>query len=408
MRKFTYSVDVAWNDNIVTIGGKSPIIVQSMTNTNTADIYETAIQIKELTLAGSDLVRIPVNNVSAANSVPAIRDHLDKMKINTPIVGDFHYNGHKLLADFPDCAMALSKYRINPGNVGIGKRRQDNFAKMIELACLYEKPVRIGVNWGSLDNDLLSQKMLENSKKSYPLDKRSVIQDTLVTSAINSAKRAEEIGLPKNSIILSCKVSQVQDLIKVYKNLSLKSSYPLHLGLTEAGLGTKGIVASTAALSILMQEGIGDTIRLSLTPEPNGNRSNEVKIAIEILQAMGIRSFKPMVISCPGCGRTNSSFFQELAYSIQNYLDEKISSWKFNYPGVENMNIAVMGCVVNGPGESQNADIGISLPGIGEALSAPVFIDGKHEITLKGESISQEFQLIIERYVKTRYGSIKN
>ncbi len=402
-RRLTNSVSVSWAGKSVNIGGQYPIVVQSMTNTNTKDVLETAIQVRELSLAGSDLVRITVDSHESARSVVLIREHLDKMNISTPLVGDFHFNGHKLLKNFPDCAQALSKYRINPGNVGLGKKREDNFASMIEIACLYKKPIRIGVNWGSLDNDLLSKKIHENKQRRNPQDVKSVTREALVFSAIDSAKRAERLGLSKNAIILSCKVSDVQELIKVYQALSRSCSYPLHVGLTEAGMSTKGIVASTAAIAVLLQQGIGDTIRISLTPEPGSNRCLEVSVALEILQTMGFRHFMPSVVSCPGCGRTNSKKFQELAHDIQDYLHKKISFWKPQYPGVETMSVAVMGCVVNGPGESKNANIGISLPGNGENPVAPVFIDGQHFVTLKGNNLAQEFQLIIENYVKNRY-----
>ncbi len=406
-RKLTNLVKVSWREKSVIIGGGAPIVVQSMTNTNTSDILETAIQIKELSLAGADLVRITVNSSEAARSVVSIREHLDKMNVSIPLIGDFHYNGHKLLEDFPDCAENLSKYRINPGNVGLGKKRDDNFSKIIDIACRYNKPVRIGVNWGSLDNELLSRKISENSKRSTPKEIKSVIRETLVASAIGSAKRAEELGLPSNAIVLSCKVSNVQELIKVNQSLSKNCNYPLHLGLTEAGMATKGIVSSTAAIAILLQQGIGDTIRVSITPEPKGDRCYEVLIALEILQSMGLRHFMPTVISCPGCGRTSSKTFQELSQDIHNFLQRKMPFWKLRCPGVERMNVAVMGCVVNGPGESKNADIGISLPGNGENPVAPVYVNGEHFITLKGENLAEEFQSIIENYVRDRYGCMK-
>src|SRR5690554_6157858 len=395
---------VRWGDRVVHIGGDAPVVVQSMTNTDTADAIGTAIQVKELATAGSELVRITVNTPEAAAAVPAIREQLDRMGVDTPLVGDFHFNGHKLLTQFPDCAQALSKYRINPGNVGGGKKREDNFAQMIEVACRYEKPVRIGVNWGSLDHELMARMMDENSRRSQPWEAAAVMRDALVTSAIDNARRAEELGLPGNAIVLSCKFSHVQDLITVYRDLSRRCDYPLHLGLTEAGMGSKGIVASTAALAMLLQEGIGDTIRISLTPEPGGDRCREVIVAQEILQSMGLRAFTPMVVACPGCGRTSSTFFQELADSIQSFLRRQMPVWKTRYPGVETMNVAVMGCVVNGPGESRHADIGISLPGTGEVPAAPVFIDGERTITLKGDTIAQEFQQIVEQYVERRYG----
>jgi (E)-4-hydroxy-3-methylbut-2-enyl-diphosphate synthase len=403
-RRATRAVNVVWGSQIVTIGGQAPIVVQSMTNTDTADAIATAIQTKELALAGSELVRITVNTPEAAREVVAIREQLYKMGVSVPLVGDFHYNGHKLLTDFPECAQALSKYRINPGNMGGGKRRDDNFAKMIEVACRYDKPVRIGVNWGSLDHELMARKMDENNQRAQPWEAQAVMRDALVVSAISNAQRAEKLGLRGNAIILSCKVSHVQDLITVYRDLSARCDYPLHLGLTEAGMGSKGIVASTAALAVLMQQGIGDTIRISLTPEPGGDRFREVVVAQEILQTMSLRAFTPMVVACPGCGRTSSSVFQELADSIQTYLRQQMPVWRTRYPGVESMNVAVMGCVVNGPGESRHADIGISLPGTGEVPAAPVFIDGKRTVTLKGDSIALEFQAIVENYVARRYG----
>ncbi|WP_432787122.1 4-hydroxy-3-methylbut-2-en-1-yl diphosphate synthase (flavodoxin) [Oligella sp. MSHR50489EDL] len=403
-RHHTHQVNIRWQDNIVTVGASAPVVVQSMTNTDTADAIATAIQVKELALAGSELVRITVNTPDAAKEVPAIREQLDKMGINVPLVGDFHYNGHKLLTDYPECAQALSKYRINPGNMGGGKRRDDNFAKMIDVAIKNDKPVRIGVNWGSLDQDLMAKMMDENNHRAKPWEAQAVMREALVVSAITNAMRAEELGLAANKIILSCKVSHVQDLIAVYRNLASRCHYALHLGLTEAGMGSKGIVASTAALAVLMQEGIGDTIRISLTPEPGGNRANEVIVAQEMLQSMGLRAFTPMVVACPGCGRTSSTFFQELADSIQQFLRKSMPEWSQRYPGVETMNVAVMGCVVNGPGESRHADIGISLPGTGEVPAAPVFIDGERRMTLKGEGIAEEFQRIVEDYVDQRYG----
>lgn len=395
---------VRWGDRVVHIGGDAPVVVQSMTNTDTADAIGTAIQVKELAMAGSELVRITVNTPEAAAAVPAIREQLDRMGVDTPLVGDFHFNGHKLLTQFPECAQALSKYRINPGNVGGGKKREDNFAQMIEVACRHGKPVRIGVNWGSLDHELMARMMDDNSRRAQPWEAAAVMRDALVTSAIDNARRAEALGLPRDAIILSCKVSHVQDLITVYRDLSSRCDYPLHLGLTEAGMGSKGIVASTAALAVLLQEGIGDTIRISLTPEPGGDRSREVVVAQEILQCMGLRAFTPMVVACPGCGRTSSTFFQELADSIQSFLRRQMPIWKTRYPGVESMNVAVMGCVVNGPGESRHADIGISLPGTGEVPAAPVFVDGERTVTLKGDTIALEFQQIVEDYVERRYG----
>jgi (E)-4-hydroxy-3-methylbut-2-enyl-diphosphate synthase len=395
---------VAWGSQKVLIGGGAPVVVQSMTNTDTADAIATAIQVKELALAGSEIVRITVNTPEAAREVIAIREQLDRMGISVPLAGDFHYNGHKLLTQYPDCAQALSKYRINPGNMGGGKKRDDNFAQMIEVACRYQKPVRIGVNWGSLDHELLARMMDDNVKLAQPRDGRAVMRDALVVSAISNAERAQELGLSGDAIILSCKVSHVQDLIAVYRDLAARCDYPLHLGLTEAGMGSKGIVASTAALSVLLQEGIGDTIRISLTPEPGGDRTREVIVGQEILQTMGLRAFTPMVVACPGCGRTSSTVFQELADQIQTYLREQMPAWKTQYPGVESMNVAVMGCVVNGPGESRHADIGISLPGTGEVPSAPVFVDGERTVTLKGEHIAKEFQKIVQDYVARRYG----
>ncbi|MES2534988.1 MAG: flavodoxin-dependent (E)-4-hydroxy-3-methylbut-2-enyl-diphosphate synthase [Pseudomonadota bacterium] len=388
----------------ILIGGNAPVVVQSMTNTDTADVIGTAIQVKELARAGSEMVRITVNNPEAAAAVPAIREQLDKMDIDVPLVGDFHYNGHKLLLDYPDCARALSKYRINPGNVGQGAKRDTQFAQMIEAACKYDKPVRIGVNWGSLDQALLARIMDENAQRAVPWSAQSVMYEALVTSAVENARRAEELGLAGDRIILSCKVSGVQDLIAVYRELARRCDYPLHLGLTEAGMGSKGIVASTAALSVLLQEGIGDTIRISLTPEPGGDRTREVIVGQEILQTMGLRKFTPMVIACPGCGRTTSTVFQELADSIQTFLRDQMPAWKKQYPGVEAMNVAVMGCIVNGPGESRHANIGISLPGTGESPAAPVFVDGEKTVTLRGEHISEEFQALVLDYVKTRYG----
>ena len=404
-RRSSRAMHVAWQENSVQIGGNAPVVVQSMTNTDTADAIATAIQVKELARAGSELVRITVNSPAAAEAVPAIREQLDRMGVSVPLVGDFHYNGHKLLQQYPGCAQSLSKYRINPGNVGAGKRRDDNFAQMIEVACRHSKPVRIGVNWGSLDQDLLARLMDANAARAQPWDAQSVMREALVTSALESAQRAESLGLAGNAITLSAKVSNVQDLVAVYRSLAARCDYPLHLGLTEAGMGSKGIVASTAAMAVLLQEGIGDTIRVSLTPEPGGDRSREVIVAQEILQTMGLRSFAPLVIACPGCGRTSSTFFQELASSIQTFLREQMPVWKSRYPGVESMQVAVMGCVVNGPGESKHADIGISLPGADEAPVAPVFVDGERTVTLKGERIAEEFQAIVEGYVRRRYAT---
>ena len=375
-----------------------------MTNTDTADALNTALQIKALYLAGSEVVRITVNNDAAAEAVSYIRQQLDAMRIPVPIVGDFHYNGHLLLQKYPECAKSLSKYRINPGNVGSSRSRDDNFASMIGIAIQYEKPVRIGVNWGSLDQNLLARMMDSNAQREIPLSASQLMYEALIESALSSAQKAVELGLKENKIILSCKVSQVQDLIAVYRALSKRSQFPLHLGLTEAGMGTKGIVASTAALSVLLQEGIGETIRVSLTPEPGGDRTKEVFVAQEILQSLGLRAFTPQVIACPGCGRTTSTVFQELADQIQTYLREQMPVWKNQYAGVEELKVAVMGCIVNGPGESKHADIGISLPGTGEAPAAPVFLDGKRVVTLKGNNIAVEFQAIVARYVEERYG----
>ncbi len=402
-RKSTRQVTVGWQQQQVKVGGGAPVVVQSMTNTATEDPIATAIQVKELALAGSEMVRITVNTPAAAKEVPAIREQLDRMNISVPLVGDFHYNGHKLLTDYPECAQALSKYRINPGNMGGGKRRDDNFAQMIEVAAKYDKPVRIGVNWGSLDHELMAKMMDRNAQLAQPWEAQAVMREALVVSAISNAQRAEQLGLSGDKIILSCKVSHVQDLITVYQDLAARCDYPLHLGLTEAGMGSKGIVASTAALSVLLQQGIGDTIRISLTPEPGGDRRQEVVVAQEILQTMGLRAFTPMVVACPGCGRTSSTVFQELANDIQGFLRDQMPSWKSQYPGVETMNVAVMGCVVNGPGESRHADIGISLPGTGETPAAPVYVDGERVVTLKGDTIAQEFQQIVLDYVQKRY-----
>ena len=403
-RRPTRGVAVRWGGHVVRVGGDAPVVVQSMTNTDTADPQATALQVRELWRAGSELVRVTVNTPEAAAQVAALRDALDRMNVPVPLVGDFHYNGHKLLTQFPDCAQALSKYRINPGNMGGGKRRDDNFAQMIEVACRYDKPIRIGVNWGSLDHELLARMMDENAARSVPWSANAVMREALVVSAISNAERAQELGLRGDAIVLSCKVSHVQDLIAVYRDLSRRCDYPLHLGLTEAGMGSKGIVASTAALAVLLQEGVGDTIRISLTPEPGGDRCREVVVAQEILQTMGLRAFTPMVVACPGCGRTSSTVFQELAASIQAFLRAQMPVWKTQYPGVENMHVAVMGCVVNGPGESRHADIGISLPGTGEIPSAPVYVDGERTVTLKGDAIAEEFQAIVENYVARRYG----
>ena len=401
----TRRVSITHGPREVAIGGGAPILVQSMTNTDTADVAATTAQVRDLARAGSEVVRITVNSPEAAAAVPAIRDRLDRMGIDVPLVGDFHFNGHKLLARHPDCAQALSKYRINPGNVGKGARREDNFSSMIEVACRYEKPVRIGVNWGSLDQELAARLMDANAARAAPAPADVVLREALIVSALESAARAEQLGLGGDRIVLSCKVSGVQDLIKVYRDLAQRSDYPLHLGLTEAGMGSKGIVASTAALAVLLQEGIGDTIRVSLTPEPGGDRAREVIVAQEILQTMGLRAFAPMVIACPGCGRTTSTVFQSLAADIQTYLRTQMPSWKESYPGVESMRVAVMGCVVNGPGESRHADIGISLPGTGEIPVAPVYVDGKRTVTLKGEGIAREFQAIVDAYVRKRFGA---
>ena len=387
----------------VILGGKSPVVIQSMTNTDTADYLATAIQCAELARAGSELVRITVNSPEAAAAVPKIRDHLDKMNCDVPLIGDFHYNGHRLLTEHPACAEVLAKYRINPGNVGFGKKKDEQFAQMVELACKYDKPVRIGVNWGSLDQDLLARIMDENSRAPQPLDATEMMRHAMVTSALESAAKAEEVGLAGDKIILSCKVSSVQDLIAIYRELARRADYALHLGLTEAGMGSKGIVASTAALAVLLQEGIGDTIRVSLTPEPGGSRTQEVIVAQEILQTMGLRAFTPMVAACPGCGRTTSTFFQELAGEVQDFVRARMPAWRLHYDGAENMTLAVMGCIVNGPGESKHANIGISLPGTGEAPSAPVYEDGVKTVTLKGENIAAEFKDIIERYVQRTY-----
>lgn len=404
VRHRTRSVRISHGSHEVMVGGDAPIMVQSMTNTDTADVIATAIQVKELARAGSEVVRITVDTPQAAAAVPAIREQLDRMDIDVPLVGDFHYNGHQLLTQYPACADALSKYRINPGNVGQGAKRDTQFAQMIEVACKHQKPVRIGVNWGSLDQSLLARVMDENAKRADPWTSQAVMYEALVVSALENARRAEELGLAGDKIVLSCKVSGVQDLIAVYRELARRCDYPLHLGLTEAGMGSKGIVASTAALSVLLQEGIGDTIRISLTPEPGGDRTREVIVGQEILQTMGLRKFTPMVIACPGCGRTTSTVFQELADRIQTYLREQMPVWKGTYPGVEAMNVAVMGCIVNGPGESKHANIGISLPGTGESPAAPVFVDGEKTVTLRGDQIAEEFQAIVLDYVKTRYG----
>ena len=400
----TRQARVAWGSRVVTVGGDAPVRVQSMTNTDTVDAIGTAIQVKELAQAGSEFVRITVNTPEAAQAVPYIREQLDRMGQDVPLVGDFHYNGHRLLTDFPACAEALSKYRINPGNVGKGDKKDKQFAQMIEAAIRWDKAVRIGINWGSLDQELLAQLMDANSRRAQPWEGRQVMYEALITSAIESARQAEALGLDGSQIILSCKVSGVQDLIAVYRELSRRCDYALHLGLTEAGMGTKGTVASATALSILLQEGIGDTIRVSLTPQPGEARTQEVVVASEILQALGLRVFVPSVTACPGCGRTTSTTFQELAKQIDDYLRAQMPVWRGRYPGVEAMKVAVMGCIVNGPGESKHADIGISLPGTGEAPAAPVFIDGEKAMTLRGDNIAREFHDIVEQYVQRRYG----
>ena len=396
---------VVWRDQVVTIGSQAPVRVQSMTNTDTVDSVATAIQVKELALAGSELVRITVNSPEAAQAVPHIREQLDRMGIYVPLVGDFHYNGHTLLSQYPDCAESLSKYRINPGNVGKGDKRDRQFGQMIEVALKWNKPVRIGVNWGSLDQELMADMMDANNRRAQPWSAKSVMYEALIASALGSAQFAESMGMAPEQIMLSCKVSGVQDLVSVYRELARRCDYPLHLGLTEAGMGTKGTVASTAALAILLQEGIGDTIRVSLTPQPGEARTQEVVVASEILQSLGLRSFVPSVTACPGCGRTTSTTFQELAKQIDDFLRAQMPIWRTQYPGVESLKVAVMGCIVNGPGESKHADIGISLPGSGEAPAAPVFIDGHKRLTLRGEGIAQEFQQIVESYIEKRFGA---
>ena len=391
----------------VTLGGDHPIVVQSMTNTDTADAVRTAVQVAELARAGSELVRITVNTEAAAQAVPYLREQLDRMGLSVPLIGDFHFNGHRLLAHHPACAQALDKYRINPGNVGRGSRRDTQFAQMIEFACRYDKPVRIGVNWGSLDQDLLARKLDDNARLEHPRTLEAIRHEALIDSALESARRAEALGLAHERIVLSCKVSAVPELIHVYRDLAAHCDYPLHLGLTEAGMGVKGIVASTAALAVLLQEGIGDTIRISLTPEPGGTRTQEVTVAQEILQALGLRAFTPAVTACPGCGRTTSEYFQQLAQEIQGYLRDQLPGWRARYPGVETMTVAVMGCVVNGPGESKNANLGISLPGTGEYPVAPVYVDGVKTVTLKGDTITEDFKRLIDTYVATHYGVIR-
>ena len=387
----------------VGVGGMTPIVIQSMTNTDTEDVFTTAMQVAQLARAGSELVRITVNTREAAAAVPKIRERLAQMNVDVPLIGDFHFNGHKLLAEHPECAESRAKLRINPGNVGKGARRDEQFAQLIEIACRFDKPIRIGVNWGSLDQALLARIMDENAGRSEPKDATEIMREAMVTSALESAAQAEQLGLAGDRIVLSCKVSGVQDLIAIYRELAVRCDYPLHLGLTEAGMGSKGIVASTAALSVLLQEGIGDTIRVSLTPEPNGDRTREVIVAQEILQTMGLRAFTPLVAACPGCGRTTSTVFQELAQDIQSYVRERMPAWRLARVGVENMTLAVMGCVVNGPGESKHASIGISLPGTGEAPVAPVYVDGERVITLRGDNISAEFRQIVDEYVAKTY-----
>ncbi len=404
-RRRTRQATVRWGSKVVTVGGDAPVRVQSMTNTDTVDAIGTAIQVKELAIAGSELVRITVNTPEAALAVPHIREQLDRMGIDVPLVGDFHYNGHRLLSDHPACARALSKYRINPGNVGKGDKHDRQFAQMVEIAAKHDKAVRIGVNWGSLDQELLTALMDENAKLREPHEPRQVMYRALIESAIGSARRAEELGLRGEQIILSCKMSAVQDLVSVYRALAARCDYALHLGLTEAGMGTKGTVASTAALALLLQEGIGDTIRVSLTPLPGEARTQEVVVALEILQSLGLRAFNPSVTACPGCGRTTSTTFQDLAKQIDDYLRAQMPVWKARYPGVEKLKVAVMGCIVNGPGESKHADIGISLPGTGEAPAAPVFIDGVKALTLRGDGIAQEFHALVENYIEKRFGA---
>jgi len=404
-KRQSQSAQVVWGQRVVSVGGQAPVRIQSMTNTDTVDVIGTAIQVKELAIAGSEMVRITVNTPEAAQAVPHIREQLDRMGIDVPLIGDFHYNGHTLLTQHPDCAQALSKYRINPGNVGKGDKHDRQFGQMIEAALKWNKPVRIGVNWGSLDQELLASLMDENSLRPEPWDAKAVMYEALITSALDSARMAESMGMASQQIVLSCKVSGVQDLISVYRELARRCTYPLHLGLTEAGMGTKGTVASAAALSILLQEGIGDTIRVSLTPQPGEARTQEVVVAAEILQSLGLRHFVPSVTACPGCGRTTSTTFQELAKQIDDYLRAQMPVWRARYPGVESLKVAVMGCIVNGPGESKHADIGISLPGTGEAPAAPVFIDGEKRLTLRGDGIATEFHQIVENYIENRFGA---
>ncbi|WP_409050163.1 flavodoxin-dependent (E)-4-hydroxy-3-methylbut-2-enyl-diphosphate synthase [Sphaerotilus sp.] len=395
---------VVWGDRVVTVGGDAPVRVQSMTNTDTVDVIGTAIQVKELALAGSEMVRITVNTPEAAEAVPHIRDQLDRMQIDVPLIGDFHYNGHRLLTEFPAMAQALSKYRINPGNVGKGDKRDRQFGMMVEAAIRHDKPVRIGVNWGSLDQELLASLMDVNAGRAQPWEARQVMYEALIQSALDSAAYAVELGMRREQVLISCKVSGVQDLVAVYRELSKRCDYPLHLGLTEAGMGTKGTVASATALGILLQQGIGDTIRVSLTPAPGEARTQEVTVALEILQSLGLRTFVPSVTACPGCGRTTSTTFQELTQQIDHFLRAQMPVWRAKYPGVETMKVAVMGCIVNGPGESKHADIGISLPGTGEAPAAPVYIDGEKAMTLRGDGIASEFQAVVEQYIERRFG----
>ncbi len=404
VRRRSLQARVVWGGRVVTLGGDAPVRLQSMTNTDTADAIGTAIQVKELAIAGSEMVRITVNTPEAAQAVPYVREQLDRMGIDVPLIGDFHFNGHRLLTDYPECAQALSKYRINPGNVGKGDKRDKQFSQMIEAALRWDKPIRIGVNWGSLDQELLASMMDENSRRAVPWGAKPVMYEALITSAIESAQRAQDLGMDASQIILSCKVSGVQDLIAVYRELGRRCEYPLHLGLTEAGMGTKGTVASSVALGVLLQEGVGDTVRVSLTPAPGESRSQEIVVASEIIQALGLRNFVPSVTACPGCGRTTSTTFQELTQQIDDFMREKMPVWRKSFPGVENLKVAVMGCIVNGPGESKHADIGISLPGTGEAPAAPVFIDGEKRMTLRGDSIATDFQNVVENYIQKRFG----
>lgn len=405
VRRKSLQARVAWGKRVVTLGGDAPVRLQSMTNTDTADAIGTAIQVKELAIAGSEMVRITVNTPEAAQAVPYVREQLDRMGIDVPLIGDFHFNGHRLLTEYPECAQALSKYRINPGNVGKGDKRDKQFSQMVEAALRWDKPIRIGVNWGSLDQELLASMMDENSRRLVPWGAKPVMYEALITSAIESAQRAQDIGMDASQIILSCKVSGVQDLIAVYRELGRRCDYPLHLGLTEAGMGTKGTVASSVALGVLLQEGVGDTIRVSLTPAPGESRSQEIVVASEIIQALGLRNFVPSVTACPGCGRTTSTTFQELTQQIDDFMREKMPVWRESFPGVENLKVAVMGCIVNGPGESKHADVGISLPGTGEAPAAPVFIDGEKRMTLRGDSIATDFQNVVEDYIQKRFGA---